>query len=134
MNVNIPRWYIAFKFQNLVYMDLLTSMWRTLQYFHWFESISRTHYIEQGISVLKNILSFHGLTYYRNMMEVLLSFLVLVWLCNTLARYVMEPTPTPHVFFFVFFCFWDFSYPPTYSTIYLILKYIFPHLPIHLEI
>jgi len=41
-----------------------------------------------------NVLLFHGLGYYRNMMRVLLSFYVLVWYCNTLSSfkiYVIEP-------------------------------------------
>ncbi len=46
----------------------LPSMWKTLQYFHLLESICKACYIEHGIIFFKNILLFHGLRYYHNMM------------------------------------------------------------------
>ncbi len=69
-------------------------MWTTLQYPHLLESIYMAWYIEHGINIFKNIILFHGLWYYCKMMQVMLSFKVLLGLCNTLPkfkRYVMEP-------------------------------------------
>ncbi len=69
-------------------------MWTTLQYPHLLESIYMAWYNEHGISILNNILLFHGLWYYCNMMQVMLSFKVLTGLCNTFLnfkKYVMEP-------------------------------------------
>ncbi len=63
---------ITFKHHNFVQEDLLTSMWRTLQYLHLLESICLASYNEHGINI-SNVL-FHGLQYYRKMMQVLLAF------------------------------------------------------------
>jgi hypothetical protein len=62
------------KLHNFVQVDLLSLMWRTLQYFHLLKSIRKARYIEHGICILKNIFLFHGLRYYHNMMQVLFSF------------------------------------------------------------
>ncbi len=80
--LQISRWMqisqddacIAFKLHNFVQINLLTSMWRTLQYPHFLESICLASYNEHGISILKDILLFHGLQYYRKMMWIMLAF------------------------------------------------------------
>jgi hypothetical protein len=51
-------------------------------------------YIENGINIFLNVFLYHGLGYYHNLTQILLSFLVLIWLCNTLTnfkRYVIKP-------------------------------------------
>jgi len=53
---------------------LLSLMWSILQYFHLFESICKAWYIEHEINIFKNILLFHDLGYYHNMMWLLFSF------------------------------------------------------------
>ncbi len=63
MPFQVSRWMqifqddvgIALKFHNFVQMDLITSMWKTLQYPYFFESICLASYSEHGISIFKNI-------------------------------------------------------------------------------
>jgi hypothetical protein len=62
------------KLHNFIQMDLLTSMWRTLQYPHLLESICMTSFNEHGINIFKNIIMFHGLRFYYKMMRVLFTF------------------------------------------------------------
>jgi hypothetical protein len=54
--------------------SILSSMWRTLQYPHLFESICLAWYSEYGISILEKNLLFHGLWFYCKMTWVLFSF------------------------------------------------------------
>ncbi len=49
---------IAFKLHNFVHVNLLTSMWKTLQYPHFLESICLASYSEHRISTLKIIFCF----------------------------------------------------------------------------
>jgi hypothetical protein len=65
---------ITFKLHNFVQVNILTSMWRILQYLHFLESICLSSYSEHGISILKNIILFHGLQCYCKMMQIMLTF------------------------------------------------------------
>ncbi len=69
------------KFHDFIQVDLLTSMWRTLQYLHFLEPICLASYNEHGIIIIFKYLVSWFMT-------------LLQGLCNTFSnskRYVMEP-------------------------------------------